>query len=102
MTFGRWCVVVVEDFSEEVLEGDLLKVRTNKQRRHRPINWPLCTRVQVLRNWLDVGTCLSPPLNTRDEMSQYQKTLVQRTVPNMQLVPYLVDRRCREMQHQQC
>ena len=42
MTFGRWCVVVmVEDFSEEVLEGDLLKVRTNKQRRHRPSNWPL-------------------------------------------------------------
>ena len=41
MTFGRWCAVVVEDFSEEVLEGDLLKVRTNKQRRHRPINWPL-------------------------------------------------------------
>ena len=27
--------------SEEVLEGDLLKVRTNKQRRPRPNNWPL-------------------------------------------------------------
>lgn len=41
MTFGRWCVVVVVGLSKEVLEGDLLKVRTNKQRRHRPINWPL-------------------------------------------------------------
>ena len=36
-----WSVVVVVDFSEEVLEGDLVKVRTSKQRRHRPVNWPL-------------------------------------------------------------